>query len=187
MTATTRLMRMVYAVVVAESPPSFCVTTAQAVAVGQMIASMNPSSTSLASVSGYNHSSAAQAANKPVCVSMSHRCQRRGFSAEGFTLQNATNSIMKSRVGCSISMKRSMLPFDSADNGRLLPMKYARTPDVMETGRVQFFRNRMIFNFPYFFLKTCVICCSLCSSLTSTPNFSCICSARCCALYTLRC
>ena len=139
--ATIRLMMMVYDVVAAESPPSFCVTTAQAVAVGQIMASMKPSITNRASVEGNAHRSRQQSVKSAVCASSSHRCQRCGRRSDGFILQKETKSIRNSNSGCNSSVIQSMLPFTSAVKGNSRHRKYAKAPLIIDTGRVQFLRN----------------------------------------------
>ena len=121
MTATRAEMRMVYDVVMPASPPSFCVTTEHAVAVGQIRARSRASMTRRYSVLGYSQSSRHSSENERHCIIASHRCKRLGFRSRGDTLQNATKSMQNSNVGCKTSMQCRMSPFTAGARGSSRP------------------------------------------------------------------
>ena len=137
-------MIMVYEVVAAESPPSFWVTTAQAVAVGQMMASIKPSTTKRASVVGKAHSNRLHRVNRAHCVSNNQRCQRCGRRSEGLILQKETKSMRNRSMGCNISVAHKMVCFACTVKGSSQQTRYASTPHNIATGNVQFFKNRII-------------------------------------------
>ena len=87
----------------AASPRSFVVTTAEAVAVGQMKQSMAASMMTRPPLRGMSSTAAAVAAKQSSCVASSTPCQRRRRRSRTDILQNVKKSIRKSSVGCTMA------------------------------------------------------------------------------------
>ncbi len=82
-------------------PLSLPTMTAEAVAVGQIKASIAPSHNILAPRSASNcNASQEQNVKSKACISNTQRCQRRGRISRGRTLQKLRNSIENSNAGC---------------------------------------------------------------------------------------
>lgn len=81
-------------------PPSFPVTTAAAVAVGQMKHTIAPSSTSWLTAPAGSHASApAKPRQAASCTASSHPCKARTRSSDGLTLQNTSSSCANTSAG----------------------------------------------------------------------------------------
>ena len=100
-TATTRLISTVYVTTPAILPPSLPVTTAQAVAVGQIRHSIAASTPARAGTAGHRISTSASPTNVSDCTSSSQPIQRCGRICCGSILQKLRKSIAKSSRGCS--------------------------------------------------------------------------------------
>ena len=100
-TDTARLISTVYVTTPAMLPPSLPVTTAQAVAVGQIRQSIAASTPWRSGSSGQKYSSSDRPTNSPPCTSSSQPIQRCGRIWCGSILQKLRKSITKSSEGCS--------------------------------------------------------------------------------------
>ena len=87
----------------AASPRNFVVTTAEAVAVGQMKQSIAASMMTRLPPRGMSSTAAAVAAKKSSCTASKMPCQRRRRRSRTDTLQKVKKSIRKSSVGCTIA------------------------------------------------------------------------------------
>ena len=99
-------------------PPSLAVTTGAAAAVGQMRHTSTPSHVMRPDSHG-SHCSRATTPNVPAtCIRSSHRCQRRGRSSRGLTLQKVKNSIRNMNDGMTSAATLSAAGFRGDSTGK---------------------------------------------------------------------
>ena len=115
--AVTRFIRMVYEVRCAALPPSFPVTTAAAVAVGQIRHNIAPSTNILECISGNIYRTPARRINEILCMRSNTICHLHGLSSLISTLQKVRKSIMKISIGWTTATACSTNGFVGSRNG----------------------------------------------------------------------